>query len=589
MWRKLSLLAILLLFTAVTWGAAAEPSVDLREFSNQACPTGSAKYAVDIANPGTAADTYTVEVNEEWSTVAPSSLEIAGGDTDTAYIWLQPPADMRPGTYSFTVDITSSETGETQTVSGTLQVLSCRAVTLSVDDPDQTVCRGDTATYNVQVRNTGEAEETYELAASAGSLSHTEVTLAPGESSTVELTAYSDQEASETITVSAESTTSYAADSTEVAFTAEQCRDMELFVSPSEEVICEDETGEFDITLQNTGNIEDTYSLTTNVDGASVPDVTLEPGASETFKVEIAESMEGIHTVVARATSQSFSQLTRSESADLVVENCYDVGITTLGNHSIRIDQQDRQLMAFELENTGTRGNSYDLSFTGPEWTDLRPTETGLAPGERAMVYLYAAPDFFAEEGTYETTLRVTDASGLVDRVIDLTITVGDEEIVAETNGEDEVDPGITGRLISQASGLGIIILVLAALFVGGYWMFRRQWRIDEVQEPRDDDDNGSSMGPAHMVGDLTGSEDRDRVQSAEDAARRHMESERDRDYYKSANDFLAQNRNTVRKALREDDFSKRFLEVLLEEEQQDKNRTSVLNEIERQLEKKNQ
>ncbi len=618
--KKLPVFAILVFLTAVSLGAAAEPTVDLREFSSEACPTGSAKYAVDITNPGNAPDTYQVVVDEEGSTVSEPRVEIGGGETETVYLWMQPPVSAQPGTYSFTADVTSSNTGETESVTGTLRVLSCRAVELSAAEPDQSVCLGETATYDIRVENTGQAEETFQLSADAGSLSRSEVTLGPGESTTVEMAAYSDQAASEQLVVTAESTTSYARGQTEVSFTAEQCRDMDVFVSPSQDSICEGETGEFSITVQNTGSVQDSYSLTTNVEGAEVPDLTLDPGESQTYRIAVNEG-EGVHTVVARAMSKGFSGLTRTENAQLTVENCYDVTLLSQGNNSIQIGPENRTLLTLGIENSGTRTNTYNLTFDGPEWADLRPTETTLDPGERAPAFVYVAPDFFSEEGTYTSKLTVTDESGSVQRVVNIDITVGADEIVAEPDGEDEVEPGLSGGLVSRGTGLGIIILVLAALFIGGYWLFRRKWSMDEVQEPRHDGDEGNGDAPSGRstgflggaaadeqqadTQDQTGTPvDRDQSRSAiEDVATRDtrerdeqrdtqeqrdaQDTTRDRDYYKSANDFLAQNRNTVRKALREDDFSKRFLDVLLEEERQDKNRTSVLNEIERQIDKK--
>lgn len=571
--KKFAILALLAFIAIVPFGAAAEPSLNLRAFSDEACPTSSAKYAVDITNPGNAQDTYTVSVDKPWSTVAPSTVQVAGGDTETAFVWLQPPQNMQPGTYNFEVRVASSNTGETTTATGTLEVLSCRNVELSVDQPSQNVCRGETATYNVQVTNEGRAEETYTLSASAGALSQNQVTLAPGESTTVQLSALSDREASRTLTVTAESTTSFASDSIDVEFTAEKCKSVDLFLTPSEKTVCEEEPAEYKITVQNTGRVQDTYSLSTNVESARVPDITLDPDESRTFSVTVRED-EGMHTIVARVQSQSFSSVTRSEDATLNVENCYDLIIGAPENNSIQIDRLNKTLLEFGLYNNGTRTNNFELTFDGPEWADLRPLDAELRPEESERVFLYVAPDFFAERGTYTSKVSITGEGG-IDRVLDITLTVGNETIVAEPSGQDtdlnETGTGFTGQIVSRAGSLAAIILVLAALFLGGYYLFNQRWAMEEeeaeAEEEDEDEDDTASEVKAAVTGAVSGTATRD--------------------YYKSANDFLDRNRNTVAKSLREDDYSRRFLEVLLEEERQDKHRDTVIEEIQRQLDKK--
>lgn len=523
--------------------SAAEPSTSLRSFSDQACPTGSAKYAVDIHNPGSAADTYTVSTDVDWSSIAPSTVEVGPGETETVFLWLQPPATMEPGDYGFDVTVRSSNTGEEVTERGTLTVLSCRDVDLSVDQQEKTACRGETAEYAVEVTNAGEAEETYALSASAGAIEPQEVTLAPGESQTVTLSALSDREAEETIEVYAESTESYASADTAVVFRAERCKDVDLFLTPSEQNVCRGEAANYKITVRNTGSVQDSYELSTNVEGANVQDITLGPGEDRTFEMDVREDV-GTHTVVARVLSKTLDiePLRVSRDADLSVENCYDATIESQGDNQIQIGQQNRTLLQFNIINAGTRANNYTASFDGPDWTDIRPVEAELAPGEHVPVYLYVAPDYFSEQGTYTGKLVVEDQSGNVNRVVNVDITVGNETITAETDGEDR---GLTGRLVSQRTGIVAILLVLALLFVGGYLFFQK--RVQQLEE--------------------------------ENAGQR-------RDAQRSADDYLDQNATTVISSLRQDSLGQDYLEMLYEEEQRGKNRKSVLEELERQLDR---
>lgn len=457
--RRGIIVALFTIFLLPAAGAAST-TVQLSAPSGQACPTESAEYRVHVTNAADIEQQYTVSTDFPGATVAPEHLSIAAGASDSAYLWLQVPEDMQPGTYTFTVDVRSDTLEQTRTVDGTLDVLSCRAVTVDIADPAANICRGDTATYDVTATNAGNTEETYALAASSGTLSRDDVTLGPGGSTTLTLTRSSMDAVTEAITITASSTASYAADTEEVSFTAEQCRDASLHLSPDTDTVCEDGTGRFTATVTNTGSIPDTYHVAVNRPDITSRSITLAPNASMTIPIHTADRV-GDHPVAVRVQSQGYAPLTRARDATLTVEDCYNLSVTAPTTRTLSLDATNRTLLTTRLTNTGTAENRYVLNTAGPDWIRVRPRAVTLEPGASTPAYVYVAPDYFSD-GDYRSQFTVADTGGGVARSMDVNVTVGDGTVTARTGG----GIGLTGNIVASGSGVVGIVVVAAILFL---------------------------------------------------------------------------------------------------------------------------
>ncbi len=466
--RYTVLLAGLIFLVPVVSGAT--PSVSTTAYSDQACPTGSAKYKVDVTNPADVESTVDLSVDAPWqddATLAPSQLTLDAGASDTAYLWVQAAADLTPGTYTFHVTAQDSATGESTRVAETLDVLSCRAVDVSVAEPAQQVCRNEAATYTVTVQNRGAAEETYELTASAGTLSTDSVTLGPDKSTTVTVTRRSRSAVQEDITVTATSTASYAEDAETLSFTADQCRSVDLFVSPSAQTVCSDERTELTATVQNTGRLEDTYSVVTNTGYSK--DITLAPNASRAVDITAAQG-PGDQRVAVRATSKSFDKVEAVRDASVTVERCHGLDLDVGSTRTVALDQQNTSLLTYEVRNNGTRENTYTLALDGPSWMDVRPQRVTVPAGASRAAYLYLAPDYFST-GSYTATLSVSDTEQRVGQSVAVNVTVGNKTATVTETGAVR---GLTGQIFaSPATAVSLILAVVVLLALGiGYRTF---------------------------------------------------------------------------------------------------------------------
>lgn len=462
--RQFITLGILVLLLGST-GAAA-PVATLQTDSGQACPSGSSSHTITLTNDNDIDATYSIDVTPPWpgsATLSKQTVSVAAGETERAYLWVQAPADASPGTYTFTATVTNQETGESTRVSGETTVLSCRAVDVEIAQAQQTVCRAEDATYTVTVENTGQVEETYDLSAATGTLSTGTVTLAPGKQTTVTLTRSSTEVVDGEVSVTAESRSSYASDTARSKFTAQVCRSVELFVTPSSQAVCEEETATVTTTVRNTGIQTDTYTVATNT--GTTETVTLAPNTSTSIDLAVEQAV-GEHQVAVRATSNSYSAVTASRDADVTVNNCHDLALGITGTRTVHVDADNRTLLQVGLRNNGTQENTYTIDLSAPEWVDVKPA-TATIPAEGAKTaYVYVAPDFFSDQGEYNATIRVSDASGQVAKTVRADIIVGNETVTAAPRG----GTGFTGRIAAQPVGTVSMALAVLVLLGLGYW-----------------------------------------------------------------------------------------------------------------------
>jgi hypothetical protein len=255
-------------------------------------------------------------------------------------------------------------------------------------------------------------------------------------------------------------------------------------------------------------------------------------GVGNTVAVESLLAASDINgPVQVAATSTSLDTVTASGVSNISVASCHGIQLIP----SLPSDNaENRTLLELSVTNNGTKANTYTLQLDGPDWMDVQPAELSLASGETAPVFLYAAPDFFGD-GTYTAALVASGESAA--KTLQMNVTARNGTVSVTVPGTQTP----TGAIGAASSGIVAIIVTALVLLIGGYYFFRRE----NVVTPS---------------------------------------STELRDYNKPADDFLDQNANTVVKALRDDNLSDNFLEILREEEKQGKARDTVLNEIRKQL-----
>lgn len=462
--KRMLVLAALLAF--VPLGAAGDPVVSVTAGSDQACPTNSGAYQVEVHNTGPAADRYDLAVDAPWPrsvTLADERLMVEPGETATTHLWIQAPRTAAAGDHAFTVTATSSNTGEADSVTDTLTVLSCRSVDIRTRTTADPVCRGDTAAYAFRVTNTGQVTETYALSTTDGELSTETVTLNAQETTMVRLTASSDEPVDREIEVAVESTGSYASDTVEVPLAVEQCRSVGLDVEPAETAACRGDNVTVTASVRNTGSVADTYSVAV---GETRRNVTVEAGGDATVSHDVVATV-GETEVPVTVTSHGFDAVSAEEQSAVTGEVCHDMELTPRTTGTVTVDA-NATLLDLTIANNGTRESTYRLQLDAPDWMDVRPDRFTMSPGEERTAHVYIAPDY---EGDGVYTAKLVATSDDRRRTLDIDVTVDGDEVTTAVTGRSS---SLTGLVTGARSGIVPVVVMAFLLFVGGYWYFRR-------------------------------------------------------------------------------------------------------------------
>jgi len=233
----------------------------------------SAHFVVQLTNTGSADDTFSLTAaglpSGVTATFAQTSIDVPPGASNfrDVALTLTPALNTTPGSYHFTVTAASTtKSTVTNAASGTLTVVA-GGVEVSLNPSAGAPGSGFEAT----VTNTGTTTDSFNLAlagpaALVASLGLNSVTLAPGASQVVPIsTGAVDFALPGTLNLTAAATSStnpavQNADSADLKIPSTQSVTAQF--SPASQTLAQPGTATFDLMIQNTGNIQDSYTAT---------------------------------------------------------------------------------------------------------------------------------------------------------------------------------------------------------------------------------------------------------------------------------------------------------------------------------------
>ncbi len=446
----------------------------------EVCIAKKAAYTLKIKNTGINADVYSVS-SPEWVSIDGTA---SAGPDETAEINLEIAAEQA-GERDFEITVSSQNDAElSKTVSGVLKVNECRDVVVIASPSEVTACRNIPADFNVIVKNRGTVEDVFELTATSGSLDKNKVVLPAKQSEEISLNIdTSDMEEGEyEISVTAATSDGSVSDTSVVKLIVENCYSAELTVTPENQSICRCTSTDYNIRIENTGELADRYTVT--MDGFE-KEVFLESGESEEFAVEYPITYGPGESREITVTAES-DNVKLEKTVILGIkpeEECFDVELYAEGvpmvDGAAAVEVCNSTVVPLKIKNTGERTEIFLLSVTGPDWMYIVPEEVLTLPGDEKDAYLYIAPPYGVETGVYSAFVNVESANlqkelkvvvSVVPNITEENITIKKpgEKITINLTGTNLTGGVITGeeRPVWKTAVVAVITVIIILILV---------------------------------------------------------------------------------------------------------------------------
>jgi len=376
-------------------------SVEMQPVENDICLGEYGEFTVIITNTGTSDDSFSLETSADWIVAGQETVEIPMGESKNVEI-LAAPDNTGVSTFSVTVRSITDDSF-LRTVTGAVNADDCKGVAVIAYPSESEVCRGDNDIFTVTIKNTGSLENTFQLTADMGEFESSAITLPGGASADLEFVVdTSDVEDIATIRITASD--GQVSDSSDVRIHVNECYSAELLVTPEVVYTCSFSDVLLTMTLQNTGEMADVYTLVYNGESSVISLNAGDSGEVE-YLYSVPEMGEGVYMLDVVLTSQKGVSLTASAEINVIaIENCYAVDIYN-GDGSIDVGKAG--IVELTVENNGEQADTWTITYEGPEWSYVEPKEISLGAGEKDNVYLYISPVFGTQEGSYTITVHV--------------------------------------------------------------------------------------------------------------------------------------------------------------------------------------
>lgn len=434
--------------------------------SKTACLGQKAVYDVEITNTGIQKEGFSV--SSDFGKLSQKEVNLEDGESTTVTLEL---SSDQPVERNFNV-VVASKTSYAQDIENVqFNAETCYDSKVSVTPQNQKTAAYTPAEFKVTVRNLGTKADSFTLSASQGELSTTEVEVPSDGTSTATLTVTPEQLGQQTIDISAAGNSEAV---NTVQLNAYNGMKSEVSFEENRRSICEDGETTFEAEVSNTGEATETFDLQTSVGTLETSEVQLQPGDSQEVEVDVNSSVGvGKHTVELTSTATTFDEPVTSSTSNLVVENCWDLDmqvvpeVTSAGENRSAIYQ-------INLNNTGTKENTYELSHEGPEWVSVRPEEVTVGAGETGTAYMYAGIPF-QKKGEIEITAKAEGTQVKKSQTVKLLI--GKEIQDSIESEENNLAGGFADRVTGafsefEGEGSRVGISVVAGAVITGALLY---------------------------------------------------------------------------------------------------------------------
>jgi len=434
------------------------------------CLGERATYQVELTNEGLQKETF--ELTSPVGEFSQNEVTLEDQETQTVELYVSSEQEREE---SFNV-VTASTTSYAQSIkSVNFQAETCYSSEVVVNPESQRVASGATAEYDITVRNTGTRSDEFVLQTSQGQLQNTTLQIPADSSATTSLEFTPEELGEQQVQITAESEITTTATASATVYNG---MESEISVPQQQVNTCENTETETPVNVENTGEATETFELQTTRGNLSQEEVTLRPGASEQLNLSYSTGDQASQVnYQITSTASTFGEPSDTVSGTFNVENCYDLQMNIIPEVASAGENRS-QVYEVRLQNTGTQQNTYELSYEGPSWIDIKDRENDdnertitVNPGETGYADIYAGIPY-QKRGEVEITATAVGEQVKQSKTVKLV--VGEDIEEAMKSDEQEAGGAITGAftdtansLINQIQGQNTVIRAALAIITG--------------------------------------------------------------------------------------------------------------------------
>jgi uncharacterized membrane protein len=351
----------------------------------KACQCSQRADILEIKNIGDFKALYKVEIyspNQDIITVSDDTFELAPGDSNKVYVYINVPCDQQLNT--FYVAKVCTNYGRSKEIYKEIVSKQCQNIKFTSKVMNDKIYPGESVNIKVDVQNVADFSDTFRIIPEAYTdftiISENEFTLAPDENKTVfinvkyPLSYYGNFEYPFVISTDKGHNTVRGVES----FTIEKAYDFSLKTDELDVSACEDVTKEVAVTFSNLAKIPNKYYLhLTGPDFVKLSQDTLslQGEAQDSIKLIITpkQSDVGEYNIVLSAGTE-YGDTFRERSFKLVVNDCYASKATLEGWEGQVTDKAcpEQKTFTLNIRNDGLYEEAYEIVVDSPGWIGIR-------------------------------------------------------------------------------------------------------------------------------------------------------------------------------------------------------------------------
>jgi len=419
--RGLNLIFTVVLVILLSFNANAELSFSAQETEKSICQSTTDVFTLFIKGTGN------IIIGKEgaassFSTIIPSSFETAV--EKPVFVYITPNSKIQTGSYDLNLKIKDSSSEKEVPLK--ITVKNCNTFELS-GELSKEVCSCNSQTYEYTVRNTGMYKETYSISVNGDAknlveLDKKEVTIDPGKSSKVVATVKTtcNDKGTKGFTLSIESKTNKAVASADNSIIINNCFDYTAAVSEESVSMCEHTQQEVSISIDNTADIPNDYTL--KVAGPPWANLDKEKLSINSKNKGIANliltpdyGIEGDFDIKLGIESDS-GNVNKENIIKVNVRKCDSISLES-ANPSETVCQSTVKNIPLKIKNTGEIDKTLQLSENS-DWASIEE-EIAIGSSEDKEVQLKLSPESTTPTGKYTVIVKAEslDESNIAEEI----------------------------------------------------------------------------------------------------------------------------------------------------------------------------